>query len=70
MKLTVITAIEEDLLPGETSICNANLILVEWLVFVEVVAVTSSHLVGVQILLIHPESAVPKLTVALIARYL
>jgi len=68
VKLTVVASIKEDFLLGKTSVSYANLILVEGLVFVEVVAVTGSHLVRVQILLVDPESAVPKLTVALVAR--
>ena len=65
---SVVIGVEELLLSLQSSIVNMNGFLVESLRVIEVVSVTGSELVRVQVFLIHPVGSVPELAIAAIPR--
>ena len=67
-RCSFIANIEDLLFPDQTTVCNFEYRLMEWLILVVAVSVGCSHLIGVLVLLSPPAVTVPQLPIAFISR--
>ena len=67
-RCSFIASIEDLLFSDQTTVCNFEYRLVEWLILVVAVSVCCSHLIGMLVLLSPPAVTVPQLPIAFISR--